>query len=869
MKDVFLFSMFFFSFFSFKCTIQNIKYTYIRIGASCLSTYTDVLTKQLTDFCFSRNEIPKAPLRSVVGSLVTARSTCKVVKIKPATSHLAIFPTHPSSPLTLFLTPNPFFICGGVNEHVTMQGIVRALGLRTAVGGLAGGPLAATSARPMRGWISAAAARNGLHATARSNAASPDLTPVDKIRNLGISAHIDSGKTTLTERILFYTGRISSIHEVRGKDGVGATMDSMDLEREKGITIASAATYTQWGDTNVNIIDTPGHVDFTIEVERALRVLDGAVLVLCAVGGVQSQTLTVNRQMGRYSVPALAFINKCDRPGSNPERVLGQLRDKLKHNAAMLQLPIGLESDLSGVVDLLAREAIYFDGDNGEILRREPVPAGMSEAVETARTEAIAALADVDEEIGDLFLMEEEPTLEQLHDAIRRCTLARTFMPVFVGSALKNTGVQPLLDAAIKYLPSPDEVRNVALDSEADEAEVELDCNALDKDFLGLAFKLERGQYGQLTYLRTYQGMLRKGDTIYNTRTQKRVKVPRLIRMHADEMVDVSEVRAGEICALFGLDCSSGDTFSSNASGLSMESMFVPKPVISLSIKPKDSKDLAVFGKALGRFQRQDPTFQVAVDPESKETIISGMGELHLEVYKELMLRDYNCETETGKPRVSFRESLTAPVEFDFIHKKQTGGSGQYGRVIGRLEPLEGEEADQLMFEDRTVGQNIPKGFIPSIEKGFREACEKGPLTGHPILGVRFILEDGMAHAVDSSEMAFATAGKNATRHAFGEGAAEVLEPIMRVEVVAPSENQGAVIGDLNKRKGNIMDTDASDDQVTILAEVPLNDMFGYASELRAATQGKGEFSMEFSQYRAGLPQLQAELKKAMQAGSK
>eukprot|EP00730_Choanoeca_flexa_P005797 TRINITY_DN12022_c3_g3_i4.p1 TRINITY_DN12022_c3_g3~~TRINITY_DN12022_c3_g3_i4.p1 ORF type:complete len:738 (+),score=244.60 TRINITY_DN12022_c3_g3_i4:68-2281(+) len=684
---------------------------------------------------------------------------------------------------------------------------------------------------------------------------------INKIRNIGISAHIDSGKTTLTERVLFYTGRIKEMHEVRGKDDVGATMDSMELEREKGITIASAATYTTWKDHNINIIDTPGHVDFTIEVERALRVLDGAVLVLCSVGGVQSQTLTVDRQMKRYKVPAIGFINKCDRPGANPFKVIDQMRNKLRHNAAAVQIPLGLEDRMQGVVDIVRQEAVYFKGNQGiDVQRTKDIPEDAKELMQEKREELIAALAEVDEEIADVFLLGEEPDNELIAAAIKRSTLKREFTPVFVGTALKNLGVQTLLDGVLEYLPSPNMVECVALDQANDEKEVQLNMGDDTAPFVGLAFKLEQGQFGQLTYLRTYQGVLRKGDVIYNAKTQKKVKVPRVVRMHADSMEDVTEVRAGEICAMFGLDCSSGDTFTDGNTKLTMETMFVPEPVISLAIKPVNAGDQDTFSKALNRFQKQDPTFRVHLDPESKETIMSGMGELHLEVYKEIMEREFKLPTITGKPKVAFREAISSPAKFDYIHKKQSGGSGQYGRVIGEILPFEKEGDKVNDFVDETVGQNIPKNFIPAIQKGFEEACKKGPLTGHAIEGVKFVLKDGNSHPVDSNDMAFQMAGIGAIREAFDKANPIVLQPVMKVEIFIPEEFQGTVIGGLNKRKGTIQDSETDDGTTTIVADVPLNDMFGYSSELRAQTQGKGEFSMEYARHEPVLPQTQKEL---------
>lgn len=695
-------------------------------------------------------------------------------------------------------------------------------------------------------------------------------------RNIGVSAHIDSGKTTLTERVLFYTGRIREIHEVRGRDAVGAKMDSMELEREKGITIQSAATFCDWEATSpvtnqkqkyaINIIDTPGHVDFTIEVERALRVLDGAILVLCAVSGVQSQTTTVDRQMRRYNVPRISFINKMDRPGANPWRVINQIRSKLKIAAAAVQVPIGVEDELKGVVDLVRWKAIYNEGEKGiNVVESDDIPESVLELAKAKRAELIEQLAEVDDEMGELLIMDETPTTAQLVAAIRRATVGLKFSPVFLGSAIKNTAVQPMLDGVCAYLANPAEGTVTAHDTTqpASAPPVPL-VPASDAPLVGLAFKLEEGRFGQLTYMRVYQGTLKKGGIIYNARTGKKVKVPRLVRMHSNEMEDIESIGPGEICAIFGVECSSGDTFTDGSTSFSMTSMFVPEPVISLAIKP-EGKETPNFSRALNRFQKEDPTFRVHLDKESKETIISGMGELHLEIYVERMRREYNVACTTGKPRVAFRETIMQRAEFNYTHKKQTGGAGQFARVIGYIEPMEYNEdlGRDVDFVNIVMGGNVPTNFIPAVEKGFYEALEKGSLSGNPITGCCFVLKDGAFHAVDSSELAFRNATIGAFREAYKNTKPVILEPIMTVEVVAPSEFQSAVIGGLNQRRGTIIDSEVRDEEFVCIAEVALNDMFGYSSQLRGATQGKGEFSMEYKNHMPVLPNVQKELEEA------
>ena len=692
--------------------------------------------------------------------------------------------------------------------------------------------------------------------------------PLDRIRNIGISAHIDSGKTTLTERILFYTGRIHKIHEVRGKDGVGAKMDSMDLEREKGITIQSAATYCVWNgsqdqfqDHNINIIDTPGHVDFTIEVERALRVLDGAILVLDSGKGVQSQSITVDKQMKRYRVPRIAFVNKMDNPGANYERVSDMLKEKLGHHPVKIQVPMGAESAFAGIIDPIIGRAYFFEGQDGETIREVDVPAEYAKATKEAREHIIAEVAEVDDALAEKFIAEEPISVDELRAAIRRATLALKMTPVMCGSAIKNKGVQLLLDGVVHYLPNPKEVINEAHDQSNNEEKVVVDSDPT-KPFVGLAFKLQQDKYGQLTYFRVYQGTVSAGDTIYNVSNEMRkVRVPRMFRMHSEDREEIPSAEAGDIVAFYGVEASSGETFTDGKVKWTLTSMHVPAAVISLAVAPKDRATEVNFSKALNRFTKEDPTFRVHQDEESQQTIISGMGELHLDIYMERMKREYNCEVIAGKPQVAYRETITRRAEINYTHKKQTGGSGQYAKIMGYIEPLPADAVEAYEFVDDVTGGSIPREFISSCDKGFKEGVRKGTRIGFPIVGIRCAVNDGASHAVDSSEMAFKTAALMGFREAYANANPTILEPIMKVEIDAPTEFQGSVTGQVNQRRGVILET-VGGDSVSITCEVPLNAMFGYSTDLRSATQGKGTFTMEFARYAIVPKQEQEEMAK-------
>ncbi|MFT5527415.1 MAG: elongation factor G [Pirellulaceae bacterium] len=671
---------------------------------------------------------------------------------------------------------------------------------------------------------------------------------VAKLRNIGISAHIDSGKTTLSERILFYTGRIHKMEEVHG-DGSGATMDHMELEKERGITITSAATTVEWDDHQINLIDTPGHIDFTVEVERSLRVLDGAVLVLCAVGGVQSQSMTVDRQMKRYHVPRLAFINKMDRTGAEPLRVCEELREKLGADAILMQYPMGAGETFEGVIDLVTRKALYFDGKDGETTREGEVPAEYVSEVATYRAAMLEQLAMYSDVMMELLLSEEEIPMDLIYQVTQQAVQQQGATPVFIGTAFKNKGVQPLLDAVVRYLPSP-LAREIAAKKYGDEEEpMTLEPDA-SKDFVGMAFKIAEDPFGQLTFMRIYQGTIEKGQMYFNQRTQKKDRFSRIVRMHSNKREEVDSASAGDIVAVMGIDCASGDTFASKPKYCSLESMFVPEPVIKVSIQPLNRIEADKMGKALARFRKEDPTFRVQNDEETGEILIAGMGELHLDVYVTRIKREYGVECEVGPPKVSYREAPTVAAAFNYTHKKQTGGSGQYAKIVGRIEVLPEDAEEDFVFEEKVVGGRIPKQFIPSIEKGIRSSLLKGPVAEFPVVNTKVLLEDGGYHDVDSSDKAFQTAARDCFRKTFPATKPVLLEPIMKFEIESPEAFQGSIVGDITSRRGIITSTDIRDKSSKITAEVPLGETFGYTTDLRSMTQGQGDFTMELLCYR-------------------
>ncbi|MGB0716788.1 MAG: elongation factor G [Phycisphaerae bacterium] len=697
------------------------------------------------------------------------------------------------------------------------------------------------------------------------------MEQLSNIRNIGISAHIDSGKTTLTERMLFYAGRIHRIQEVKGKDG-GATMDFMELEKERGITITSAATTVHWGDKEVNIIDTPGHVDFTVEVERSLRVLDGAVLVLCAVGGVQSQSMTVDRQMRRYRVPRMAFINKMDRTGADPARVISELEEKLGHVAVPIQLPIGAGDDFEGVIDLIKMKQVAFEGESGENVVYHEIADGMKDEAERARGGMLDALSMYDDELMELMMEGEDPSEELIHAALRRATIARDITPVMMGTAYRNKGVQLLLDAVSAYLPSPLDRVAYACDNANDGAEVTITADP-EGPMVAMAFKIVDETFGQVTYARIYQGELKKGQSYKIGRTGKSQRIGRIYRLHADKREDLDVCRAGDIVGLMGVDCASGDTLSDKEVNVSLESIHCPEPVISIAIEAKTASDRDNISKALGRFIKEDPTFHAHFDEDSGQTILSGMGELHLEVYIERMKREYKSDVVVGQPKIQYREAPTVETKYNYKHKKQSGGSGQYAHVVGTLIPMPEEREEDYEFENKVTGGRIPTEYIPSVDKGFQMARPTGPLAGFEVVGVKMILEDGSFHAVDSSDLAFQVCARTAFKQAVQDATPVLLEPIMKVEIEVPNDFQGAVSGDVSSRRGMIISSEMKAQAAVLIAEVPLSNMFGYSTDLRSLTQGQATFSMEFSCYRRAPGNVQAEViaaaQKAKEAASK
>jgi elongation factor G len=688
----------------------------------------------------------------------------------------------------------------------------------------------------------------------------------DLLRNIGISAHIDSGKTTLSERILFYAGRIHRMQEVKG-DGAGATMDHMDLEKERGITITIAATSVEWNDATINLIDTPGHVDFTVEVERSLRVLDGAVLMLCAVGGVQAQSLTIDRQMRRYHVPRLAFINKMDRVGADPRKVVAQLREKLDCNAVLMQLPIGCEASFAGVVDLIEMRAVYFDGAHGEKVRRDAIPADMLDEAKHARQHMLEAVSMYSDEILELLLSEEPVPESLIHEVVRQATVGLQFTPVFLGTAYRNKGVQPLLDAVVRYLPSPLHAETNAIAHDDPAREIPLSPDP-EKPTVAMAFKIVEDPYGSLTFMRIYQGKFVKGATYFNQRNGRKERFSRIVRMHADQREDVDEAYAGDIVAVLGVDCVSGDTYASEYPYCTLQRMFVPEPVIKMAIEPVDRDGADRLAKALSRYRREDPTLQLSVDEETGETIIAGMGELHLEIYVERIRREFRVDVKVGPPRVNYREAPTQAVEFVTRHRKQTGGSGQFAHIVGRMDPLPEDAEETFLFEDEVRGGRIPREYIPAVEKGLRSSIVKGPIAGFPVVGLKVTIEDGSYHEVDSSDLAFQICAQTAMRENFPRTRPVLLEPVMKIEIECPSGFQGSVVGDLTARRGLVMATEVSGSTVRIEGEVPLAETFGYSTDLRSMTQGQGTFTLEFARYRRLPPSIEreviAERKKAL-----
>jgi elongation factor G len=663
------------------------------------------------------------------------------------------------------------------------------------------------------------------------------------VRNIGIAAHIDAGKTTTTERILYYTGVAHKLGEVH--EGTAVT-DWMEQERERGITITAAAISTSWNDHRINIIDTPGHVDFTIEVERSMRVLDGVVAVFCSVGGVQPQSETVWRQADRYKVPRIAFVNKMDRTGANFFKVYEQMRDRLRANAVPIQLPIGSESDFRGIIDLVQMNARIYNDDLGKEYEDTEIPEEMKELAEEYRTKLIEAVAETEEALIEKYLEGEELTLEEIKRGLRQGTIAGSIVPMLCGSAFKNKGVQLFLDAVVDYLPSPLDVEAIkGVLPNGTESVRKADDN---EPFSALAFKIAADPFGRLTFLRVYSGVLQKGSYVYNSTKQQKERISRLVVLKSNERIEVEALRAGDLGAAIGLkNTITGDTLCDEANPIILESLFIPEPVISVAVEPKTKGDMEKLSKALQALSDEDPTFRVSVDPETNQTVIAGMGELHLEILVDRMLREYKVEANVGKPQVAYRETVRKASKAEGKWIKQSGGKGQYGHAVIELKP--GDPASGFEFVSKIVGGAIPKEYIPAIEQGVKEACESGILAGYPLIDIKVTLVDGSYHEVDSNEMAFKLAGSQAIKDAVMKASPVLLEPMMKVEVEVPEDFLGDVMGDLNSRRGSIEGMNSEAGLAKVTAKVPLAEMFGYATDIRSKTQGRGIFSMEFSHY--------------------
>lgn len=667
--------------------------------------------------------------------------------------------------------------------------------------------------------------------------------PLERVRNIGIAAHIDAGKTTTTERILFYSGVVHKIGEVH--DGTAVT-DWMEQERERGITITAAAISTSWKDHRVNIIDTPGHVDFTIEVERSMRVLDGVIAVFCSVGGVQPQSETVWRQADRYHVPRITFINKMDRTGANFYKVYEQMRDRLRANAVPIQLPIGSESEFKGIIDLVELKAYLYENDLGTDIQEIAIPEDLKDLVEEYRVKLVEAVAESDDVLMEKYLEGVELTNEEIKHGLRVGTISGAIVPVLCGSAFKNKGVQLMLDAVIDYLPSPKEVP--AIQGLLPNGETEERKANDDVPMSALAFKIMSDPYGRLTFVRVYSGVLKKGSYVLNSTKDKKERISRLIILKADDRIEVDELRAGDLGAVLGLkDTLTGDTLCDDASPVILESLFIPEPVISVAVEPKTKQDMEKLSKALQALSEEDPTFRVNVDPETNQTVIAGMGELHLEILVDRMMREFKVEANVGAPQVAYRETIRKPVRAEGKFIRQSGGKGQYGHVVIELEP--GEIGSGFVFVSKIVGGTVPKEYINPSEQGMKEACENGILAGYPVIDLKATLVDGSFHDVDSSEMAFKIAGSMAIKTAVMKATPVLLEPMMKVEVEVPEDYMGNVIGDLNSRRGQIEGQGMEQGLAKVSAKVPLAEMFGYATDIRSKTQGRGIFSMEFSHY--------------------